>query len=130
LVESSHSVCANIQNFRQFFNQIVESARRHCWVFEDRGERWPRGDSEEGRKAVFMSYAGVVWLDRRLKVLYKFKVLSGGTMPKPLISRQTARILAMLLRCGMICREELEVVLDIIEGHGAGHPSQAAAGRR
>ena len=51
-------------------------------------------------------------------------------MPKPLVSSQTARILAMLLRCGMICREELEVVLDIIEGPGAGRPSRAAARRR
>lgn len=51
-------------------------------------------------------------------------------MPKPLVSRQTARILAMLFRCGMICREELEVVLEIIEGPGAAHPSRAALRRR
>jgi hypothetical protein len=51
-------------------------------------------------------------------------------MHKPLVSRQTARILAMLLHCGMICREELEVVLDVMGGPAAGCPFRAAAPRR
>ena len=50
-------------------------------------------------------------------------------MPKPVVSRQTARILAMLLRCGMICREELEVVLEMIETPGTGGRRRVAGSR-
>jgi len=50
-------------------------------------------------------------------------------MPKPAVSRQTARILAMLLRCGMICREELEVVLEMIEAPGPGGGRRVAGNR-
>ena len=51
-------------------------------------------------------------------------------MPKPVVSRQTARVLAMLLRCGMICREELEVVLEMIEAPSQIHRLRTGGGRR
>jgi hypothetical protein len=69
-------------------------------------------------------------LDGRVKLLYKSIVIPGGAMSKPVVSCQTARILAMLLRCGMICTEELEVVLDMIEVPGAckRHPVAGSRG--
>ena len=51
-------------------------------------------------------------------------------MPKLAVSRHTARILAMLLRCGMICREELEVVLEMIEKPASFRRPQGAGTRR
>ena len=51
-------------------------------------------------------------------------------MPKPTVSRQTARILSMLLRCGMICREELEVVLEMMEDRRGGYALRPASRSR